>query len=98
MSNEVVSQRAAMSLRFVSWAVLLVGAIFGAWALYLGFTAVEPWTSDSQLFGGFTVTEEWQSIALGFLAAAYIAVVTGFVWSLTLLGRAVANYLGKRGS
>jgi hypothetical protein len=93
-----VARKADNALRVLSWFVLLVGAIIGAWALYLGFTAVEPWTSDSTMLGGFVVTEDWQSVALGFLGAAYVAVVFGTLWAFTLLGRAIAHYVERRGA
>lgn len=92
MSEVTASARTASDiLKWLSWIVLLLGGIFGAAALYFGFTAEEPW-----IYGGVLVEEDWESIGIGFLSAAYIAVYTGVVWAVIQSVRAVIWYVLRK--
>jgi len=78
-------------LKWLSWLVILIGGIAGAAALFAGFDAVEPW-----VWNGVLVDEDWKSIGLGFLAAAWIAVYTGVVWAVIQSVRVVVWYVLRK--
>jgi hypothetical protein len=93
--NEVAGSAKTASdiLKWLGWLVILVGGIAGAAALWFGFTAEEPW-----IYGGVLVEEDWESIGIGFLSAAWIAVYTGVVWALIQAVRAVIWYVLRKAS
>lgn len=78
-------------LKWVGYFIVLVGLVWAAAAIWFGFDATEPW-----IYGGILVDEDWQSVTLGFLSAAWILAWTGFLWSFAQVGRLVAVYLASK--
>lgn len=92
MSEVVTSARTANDiLRWLGYLVILIGAIAAVASIFAGFDVVEPWSLN-----GYVITDEWVSIGLGFLSAAYIAVYTGVVWALIQAVRVVIWYVTRK--
>jgi hypothetical protein len=77
MNEPDVAKATSAALQTISWVVALVGVIAAAVAVYFGFHATEPYA-----LWGSSVTEGWQSAALGFLAGAVIVAITLTAWGL----------------
>jgi hypothetical protein len=90
MTYRDIARTADRTLESLAWAVLALGAILASTAVYIGITADEPWTR-----GPITATEDWQSIALGIIAALTFLVLAAVLSAFLQLGRAVAGYLQR---
>ena len=79
MNNDVdvVAKATSASLQTISWIVLVVGLVAAGVAVYLGFTANEPWVLASR-----PVTEGWQSAGLGILVGALVLSAALTAWGL----------------
>jgi di/tricarboxylate transporter len=79
MNNDVdvVAKATSATLQTISWIVLVVGLVAAGVAVYLGFTANEPWALASR-----AVTEGWQSAGLGILVGALILSAALTAWGL----------------
>lgn len=85
-----IARAADRTLESLAWVVLALGVILASTAVYIGITADEPWTR-----GPITATEDWQSIALGIIAALTFLVLAGVLSAFLQLGRAIAGYLQR---
>ena len=68
--------------------VLLLGVVLAAISIWAGFHALEPWAWNS-----VPVTDDWKSVLLGFVGAAYFLISAGVVWAFMTLGAAIAEDL-----